>query len=69
MVAVQGICWFGLKDQMYTGRLIDILFKAVGKAERAAAKLPYRSQDVEEAAPVVTGTSTDEYREFGSETE
>lgn len=54
---------------MYTGRLIDDLFEAVERAEKAAAKISYKSQDVEEAIALSTIASPDQYREFSSETE
>jgi hypothetical protein len=54
---------------MYTGTLIDDLFEAVERAEKAAAQLRRASQEVEEAILVSTGASTDPYRKLSSETE
>jgi hypothetical protein len=56
---------------MYTGTLIDDLFEAVDRAEKAAAKLPHLSESIEEedASLVGAGASAQQSRKFSSQAE
>jgi hypothetical protein len=55
---------------MYTGTLIDDLFQAVERAEKAAAKLSVAPETLlEEAVPAGIGSLAVQYRKPDSETE
>jgi hypothetical protein len=54
---------------MYTGMLIDELFEALERAEKAAAKLLHCPQEIEQPVLVSTGTAAEQSRKLNSETE